>query len=382
MKKAIFFPGRYIQGNGVLAEAGQYVGVFGQRAIVLWGQRTCQAVGEQLRAALQTKEIQLEAVAFGGECTREEARRIADVATRMGTEVVIGVGGGKVCDTAKAVAAACERRLVLIPTIASNDAPTSSCTVWYNKAGMCVGHTVWKTSPDLVLVDTDVIAAAPVRYLVSGMGDALATWPEAQATAQSGALTFAGGLPTMAALSLARLCFDTILEHGLDAKAAAEAHTVTAAIEKITEANVLLSGIGWESGGLACAHAIANALSFFSETAGRLHGEKVAFGLLTQLCLDPAYRESQAPRIADFMVKVGLPVTFTELGLGSPDPERLLRFAMRVTAPGSTAHHHPFPVTPDAIRRAMLEADALGRQRKELFQARSAKQNNNSREQP
>ena len=62
-------------------------------------------------------------------------------------------------------------------------------------------------NPDLVLVDTEVAANAPFRFLVSGMGDALATWVEARATAEARKPTMAGGQPTMAGLALARLCW-------------------------------------------------------------------------------------------------------------------------------------------------------------------------------
>ena len=37
----------------------------------------------------------------------------------------------------------------------------------------------------MVLIDSTIIANAPVRFLVSGMGDAMATWFEAQANAAS-----------------------------------------------------------------------------------------------------------------------------------------------------------------------------------------------------
>ena len=139
-----------------------------------------------------------------------------------------------------------------------------------------------------MLVDTQVIANGPVRAFVAGMGDALSTWIEADAAFKSRAQNIAGGHPTMAAMAIARLCFETLLEHGLDAKRDVEHHVVTPAVEKVVEANVLLSGLGFESGGLATAHMIGNLLSNVPECKqkGLMHGEKVAFGIITQLCLD------------------------------------------------------------------------------------------------
>lgn len=57
----------------------------------------------------------------------------------------------------------------------------------------------------------------------------------------------------------------------------------TEAIEHIIEANTLLSGLGFESGGLGMCHAISNTFTFFPECHGMFHGEKVAYGCLVEL---------------------------------------------------------------------------------------------------
>ncbi len=75
--------------------------------------------------------------------------------------------------------------MAVVPTIASTDAPCSSCAVIYTEAGEVVSSIYQRRSPDLVLVDTAIIARAPVRFLVSGMGDALATRFEAEACRQT-----------------------------------------------------------------------------------------------------------------------------------------------------------------------------------------------------
>jgi glycerol dehydrogenase-like iron-containing ADH family enzyme len=82
------------------------------------------------------------------------------------------------------------------------------------------------------------------------MGDALATWVEARATAEARKSAMAGGQPTMAGLALAKLSWDTLIDYGFSARQAAQQHVVTPALEKVVEANTLLSGLGFESGGL------------------------------------------------------------------------------------------------------------------------------------
>jgi glycerol dehydrogenase len=170
----------------------------------------------------------------------------------------------------------------------------------------------------------------------------------------------------MAAMAIARLCYDVLLEHGVEAKRAVERHLVTPAVEKVVEANVLLSGLGFESGGVATAHMIANALPSLPECRGLMHGEEVAFGVVSQLCLDEDMGTEQKNRVVDFEIAVGLPVTFEEIGLKDAGRERLKPIGDICGGKGSLCENHPFPVTAEDVVDAMIAADALGRERKRL----------------
>ncbi len=94
---------------------------------------------------------------------------------------MVGIGGGKTLDTAKAIGYYQKLPVVVIPTIASTDAPTSALSVIYTEAGEFEEYLIYPKNPDMVVMDTAIIAKAPVRLLVSGMGDALSTWFEAKA---------------------------------------------------------------------------------------------------------------------------------------------------------------------------------------------------------
>ena len=163
---------------------------------------------------------------------------------KQGCRGVVGIGGGKTLDTAKAIGYYQKLPVVVIPTIASTDAPTSALSVIYTEAGEFEEYLIYPKNPDMVVMDTAIIAKAPVRLLVSGMGDALSTWFEAKACYDARATSMAGGQSTEAALSLARLCYDTLLAEGEKARLAAQAGVVTEALERIIEANTYLSGIG------------------------------------------------------------------------------------------------------------------------------------------
>lgn len=363
MIRALIAPRRYVQGAGALAEAGKLVARIGTRALLVQGPRVREAVGAAVTESLDRAGVLALPFDFSGECTRAQAARGSQEARARDATVVLGVGGGKACDLAKAIAAGAGLPSAMIATIASTDAPTSACSVYYTDDGVLDGWDLWPTNPDLVLADTQVIASAPPRWLVSGMGDALATWFEAEAAAKGDRVAFSGGVPTMAALAMARLCCDTLVEHGREAKADAERHEVTPALDRVVEATVLLSGLGWESGGLATAHAIGNGLTLLPATHERSHGEKVSFGLATQLHLDPSVSPAIRDRILSLLVDLGLPVTLRELGLADATSDELQAFAVGVAAPGSFVHNHPFTVTGDALWTAMVTADATGRAR-------------------
>ena len=246
---------------------------------------------------------------------------------------IVGAGGGKVLDTARAAAADLDLPVVNCPTVASSDAPCSALSVIYTDEGVFQEYRFYRKNPDLVLVDTQVIAQAPPRLLVAGMGDALATWFEARTCVAGHVKNMRGGGSTRSAAALAELCYGTLLEDGAAALRAVETQVVTPALERLVEANTLLSGLGFESSGLAAAHAVHNGLTVAPGTHAYLHGEKVAFGLLVQLVLEGSAPRRRSSRCCGFSTEVGLPITLAEIGLAGP--------ARRPARPDRPPRHGP-----------------------------------------
>jgi len=347
--------------------------IFGSRAyfkpLLLWDTRVKGLLGERLLASLKEAALETAEVEFRGDSTKAEAARVAQAARDHGADMIVGLGGGKTLDTAKAAAAAAGIKMVSVPTLASTDSPTSSFTVWYDEKGVCQGFESWGVNPDLVLVDSQVIAEGPVRAFVAGMGDALSTWVEAEVVHSTRGQNLAGGRATLVAMAIARLGYDTLMKYGLEAKRAVEQKVVTHAVEKVIEANTLMSGLGFESGGVATAHMIANCLPGFPECKGLMHGEEVAFGIISQFCLDENMATDEMHRMVDFLIAVGLPVTFAELGLAGVKRDRLKQIGDICAGAGSLCHAHPFKISSDGVVNAMIAADALGRERKERMAA-------------
>jgi len=359
-------PRKYVQGRNALADAGKYLKILGKRPLVLWDATVKGIVGETLLGSLAEEGIEPIDVDFKGDCTRKEVDRVIGIIKKNNADIAVGVGGGKTLDTAKAAAIETGIKIVTCPTIASNDSPTSAASVWYDDDGNFTHFDCWPFNPDLVLVDSLVISRGPVRALVAGMGDALATWVEAKVALRTGAGNIAGGLSTMAAMAIAELGYEVLLEHGVEAKRAVENGVLTPSVEKVIEANILHSGLGFESGGLATAHMVANCLPSFPECHHLMHGEEVGFGVITQLCLDKAVSMDEVYEAVDFEVAVGLPVTFADLGLEGVSTDRLKVIGDICADEGSLCRSHCFEVTSEAVVDAMIAADAFGAERKEF----------------
>jgi len=354
------FPARYVQGAGALASLPEEAARLGARALAVVS-GSARPLVEKAVAGQKLLDLTLEP--FKGECCDEEINRLVAKARQVRADVIIGVGGGKPLDTVKAVAHALKLPVVVAPSIASTDAPCSALSVIYTREGAFERYLLLPRNPDVVLVDSNVVANAPVRFLVSGMGDALSTWFEAEDCRVSQAKNMTGRTGTMTAYGLARLCFDTLMADGVAAKKACEGKTVSPELERIIEANTLLSGLGFESGGLSGAHAIHNGFTALAGTHAFWHGEKVALGTLSLLMLTKRPAD-MISKVYDFCQAVGLPVCLADIGLADPTDAQLMSVATLACAPGETIHNIKGDVTPEAVLAAIKAADAEGRRRK------------------
>jgi glycerol dehydrogenase len=373
MRKAFICPSKYVQGENELLNLGYFVATFGKSALLIAHAEDVARVKPQLEATSEKFGVTFVNSSFGGECSLEEVGRLSGLSEKNGCACTIGLGGGKAIDTAKCVAKG--DNLIIVPTIAATDAPTSHSAVLYHADGSFDDYAYFKQSPSVVLVDTSVIAKAPTRFLVSGMGDALSTYFEARATHAAYANVNAG-LPcgfregiagsaksTKAAFALAALCYQTLLADGLKAKEACDRNLVMPALENIVEANILLSGLGFESGGLAAAHAIHDGLTILEGAHKYFHGEKVAFGTLCQLALENAPAE-EMETVLDFCLSVGLPVCLEDIGVPNITESELTDVAVKACIPEESVHSMPFPVTVEGVAAAISLADAMGKSRK------------------
>ncbi|WP_435157538.1 iron-containing alcohol dehydrogenase [Haladaptatus sp. DFWS20] len=217
MHRVFASPARYIQGPGALERVGPLALQHGESALLISDSDVWRVVGDLVEETFNDVDTGLERSDFTGECSTTEIDRLTDVASKISADVIIGIGGGKAIDTAKAVCARTGGVVGSVPTIASTDAPTSSLSIIYKEEGTFERAHRHDFHPSFIVVDTNVIARAPTRWFISGIGDSLATWFEAKATRKSEGTTIHDTRPTYSGLGIARHSYDLIRENAEDA---------------------------------------------------------------------------------------------------------------------------------------------------------------------
>ncbi|WP_349365480.1 MAG: glycerol dehydrogenase [Nitratireductor rhodophyticola] len=306
-------PRRYIQGAGLLAGIGRELAAIGNSAVLIADERVMNMCGEIVRQSAETEGVSLTLMPFRGEITYDEIARIVAEIGNTPADIVIGAGGGKTIDTGKIVARDTGAHFVSVPTVASNDSPTSHIAVIYDAQHKLVGVEENRANPELVLVDTDIIVKAPIELLSAGVGDALVKVFEVEQCVGAGGKNVFGAGSPLTALALARACYTTVREN---LAAAYEAHAKgkpNAAFEALVEAAVLMSGLAFESGGLSVSHGMTRGLSAVPGVANALHGHQVAYGLLVQLELENRDPQFMAD-IREFYRAAKLPLKLSQLG--------------------------------------------------------------------
>ncbi len=309
--KQIHFPGSFMVGNDILKDFLSYTAHFGKKMVFLGGKRSLNAAQAELEKSFANTDSICIFLECGRLATLSEIERVAKLPEVIEADVLCAVGGGSCMDIVRTVGNRMQKALVMIPTTASSDAPCSRVSVFYSEDGSAiVGDEVYTKSPDLVLVDTKLIAHAPARQLASGMGDALATIYEATTCKQG----VAGRGITETAMMMSKLCREIIMRDGLAAYRAVEQQVVTPQLENVVEANCFLSGVGGTNSGCAAAHGIGDYLCHIPGGHDFMHGERVFVGLIVQLILEQ-YPEEELQELMSFGEQVGLPVCLSDMGV-------------------------------------------------------------------
>lgn len=316
-------PGRYIQGPGVVKYLGYYVAQLSQkkRAWVLLDAGV-DFLARDIETSLKEAGIRFSISKFEGDNRLSQADKLSrEIKNRNEPEVIVGVGGGKTIDMSKMITHRLGARNIIVPTIAATDAPTSHLAVAVDENGQ-IAVEDHLFNPDFILVDSEIIAKAPARYFVSGIGDAISKKYEVLTSISVGEKNFFGGKPIFFITNLLDVCHETLLKYGLKAKKSIERKETNKIVETVITSIILLSGLLFENGGLVGAHSIANVL--YNEGYGKrnLHGELVAVGILLQIILEQL-PTTELKMLDGFFQRLGLPQNLTDLGVPVNDNHKV-----------------------------------------------------------
>jgi len=351
-------PANYFSHSGALQRLGEF---YSERqlshAVWLFGERAIAAARPWLPDSFSLPGAKH--IAYGGHCTDPDLARLMREAGDD-RQVVIGVGGGALLDTAKALARRLGLPFVAIPTIAATCAAWTPLSVWYNASGQASHYEIFKDANHLVLVEPQILLAAPADYLLAGIGDTLAKWYEAVVLApepENLPLTVRLGIDTAATLR------DVLLnqsEAALNDRARGVlSQDFRDVVDAIIAGGGMVGGLGERYTRIAAAHAVHNGLTILPQTAHYLHGTKVAYGILVQCVL--LSDEETARRLIAAYRRFRLPTTLAALGVDVNDASQIDPVIAHTLRPIESIHALPVTVTPDSLRRAMLRVETLGR---------------------
>jgi uncharacterized oxidoreductase len=293
---------------------------------------------------------------YNGECSLSEVDRISSIVKEGEFDSIIGIGGGKALDLAKAVGNETNKDMILIPTLASTCAAWTPLSVFYDEYGQFTHYKVFPKSQLLVLIEPRAILYSEARYLAAGIADTLAKWYEADVIIQDPS---DHRIVVKVAHSAAKLCRDVLLKHGIQAVNDLKKQKLSTSLLKVIETNIvaggMVGGFGDRYGRIAGAHAVHNGLTVSERTHHLLHGEKVAYGILVQLILEEKWEEIE--NLISFYQILELPLKLKDLGISQADGDTLMKIANATVAPNESIHLIGKEITATKVLNAILKME-------------------------
>ena len=352
-------PVQYMNREGVLRESGKFIKQWGEKCLISSGVTAWQEAGDQIEKSLSKYDLPYDLIHFSGECCDQNAKKIVNEARDNGADLIVGVGGGKSLDAAKAAAEFMGSPVVTIPTIAATCAATSPMSVMYTPSGEFDRNLYLKNNPNLVIVPPEVIAEAPTKYIQAGILDSFAKWYEGRTVFPE---LEQPSLFASSSFELSKLLNEKLTNEASDTVELVKSNRVGPSLIEVTNTILFLTGViqslGQSENRGAAAHAVHNGLTVLKESHELLHGIKVGYGILIHLILEDR-PDSEIRETISLFEELEMAPSLEKLGLPGDDDH--LRAVAEKAVDDMLMDHMPFEVKPSMVEDAMKTLENMVR---------------------
>lgn len=313
--------GRYIQGKGYLAKTGDEILRIGNSPLIIGGKTALDITKAQITKSITGKCNKYEFAVHTGTCNEERAKEFAQLAGHKGYDVIVGVGGGVICDFAKLCGHFAKLPVINIPTSSATCAAYTPLSVRYTPEGRTVGSLHYGYEVNGVIADTAVLAGQPVRLLLAGVFDALAKFVEIKQRFTEKTAEYPIGLDY--AYVMSQYSYKLLSEKTQKCIDDIQKGEISEDVEKLIFTTVaatgVISGIARGSNQTALGHKFYEATRYLFPESARpyLHGEIVGVGLLLQNHFNG--EEENNTGLLQLMKKYHMPYRLEDIGVDKTD---------------------------------------------------------------
>lgn len=302
--KSVYLP-NYSLGQDALDGLAKKVSEIGSKAFIIGGKTALEVSLEKIKSKIVGSSVEIVGVeVYGHECTFANVDRLKEIALANKCDVIIGVGGGKAVDTAKATADKLGFDIVTVPTIASNCASISALSVVYKEDGSLDSIYHFEKPVYHCFMDSDFVINAPYKFLRAGICDTIAKHYECCLASRDDELAHSDALGR----TISSMCVEPLLKYAKTALKDLQEGNITPALEEAILAIVVSTGLVsilvHEKYNGAIAHPVFygfTKIPRFEEFY--LHGDVVAYGVLVQLVIEGKMDEFN--KIRNFLIEIG-----------------------------------------------------------------------------
>jgi glycerol-1-phosphate dehydrogenase [NAD(P)+] len=322
-------PREVIVGKGTLArvtEVMQRLGLSGATLIIA-GPKSYEIAGKTVRDLLERAGMAVDTFLVET-ATAKEIMSIEEKIKSSKPKVLFAVGGGTKIDAAKLSSARQRVPFISVPTTLSHDGIASPLA---SVKGFDKPYSVMAQAPLAIIADTDVIAQAPWRSVISGCGDVIAKftavkdWQLAHVEKDEYYGEYAASLALMSA---------TLVMQDAELFIPGNEGGLRVLLEALISCGVAMSIAGSSRPCSGAEHLFSHALDML-KCPHAMHGEQCGVGSVLTAYLHKANWQ----RIRDKLKQIGAPTTACELGVEDEDVVKALEMATTIRPERYTILH-------------------------------------------